>query len=57
MIEAREALKLQALRTAAQLGFSDVDQGRYRDVPEEDLEEHVASLGQRASERAVAASS
>lgn len=52
--EAREAAKLEALQAAARLGFSDLDNGRYRDLIEGDLDGYVAELGQRAIARVAA---
>lgn len=53
--EARQAAKLKALQGAAQVGFTDLDQGRYRDLQDEDLEGVVANLGARASDLVRAA--
>lgn len=53
--EAREAAKLEALKAAAHLGFADLDQGRYRDLQDDELEGFVAGLGRRSSDRARAA--
>jgi antitoxin ParD1/3/4 len=53
--ETREAAKLEALRAAAQLGFADLDQDRYRDLQDDELEGFVAGLGRRASDRVRAA--
>ena len=58
LIEARETLeaaKLQALKEAALLGFSDLDHGRYTDVQDDGLEGFIEGLGQRATERVRAA--
>jgi antitoxin ParD1/3/4 len=49
--EELEAAKLQALRDAASIGFSDLDEGRFSDVPAAGLADHVARLGQTALER------
>lgn len=57
LIEARETLeaaKLQALKEAAVLGFSDLDHGRYTDVSDEGLEKFIEGLGRRAAEWAQA---
>ena len=53
--EAREAAKLEALQAAAHLGFTDLDQGRYRDLQDDELEGVVAGLGRHASDRVRAA--
>ncbi|KQW29435.1 hypothetical protein ASE36_13475 [Rhizobium sp. Root274] len=45
---AGEAAKLEALRQAADLGFADLDQGRFTDVPVEKLAEHIARIGRQA---------
>ena len=36
--EAREAAKLKALQEAAQAGFAELDQGRYHELQDEELE-------------------
>jgi antitoxin ParD1/3/4 len=48
--EQRDAAKLDALREAAQLGFGDIEEGRYRDVTGDALDDYMAELGTRASE-------
>src|ERR1035437_3268489 len=53
--EAREAARLEALRAAAQRGFADLDQDRYHDLRDDELEGFVAGLGRRASDRVRAA--
>jgi antitoxin ParD1/3/4 len=53
--EAREAAKLRALQEAAQTGFADLDQGRYRDVQDDELEDFIAALGRHAGHRVSAA--
>lgn len=50
--EAREKAKLAALREAANIGFHDIEQGRFEDITEESLEKFVRGLGQQASLRA-----
>jgi len=46
--EAREAAKLQALREAARIGFSDLEEGRFVDVQDDELGQFIAELGRRA---------
>jgi antitoxin ParD1/3/4 len=54
--ETREAAKLKALQAAARVGFAALDEGRYRDVQDHELEDFIASLGKRASARVRSAS-
>jgi antitoxin ParD1/3/4 len=49
--EAREAAKLKALQEAAQVGIADLDQGRYRDLQDDELEGLIRSLGVQAGDR------
>ena len=49
--ETREIAKLKALQEAAQVRFADLDQGRYRDLQNDDLEDLISSLGVLASDR------
>ncbi len=42
-------LRLRRLREAAEVGFADIDAGRYRDVSPDELEDFVAEVGRRAS--------
>jgi antitoxin ParD1/3/4 len=49
--EAENAAKLDALREAAAVGWRDLEAGRYRDVSEDALADHIAQLGERASKR------
>jgi len=49
--DAREVAKLMALREAAQVGFADLDEGRYRDVAYGDLETVIRKLGRQALDR------
>lgn len=51
-MEELDAAKLQALREAARVGFADLDEGRFTDVSADDLEEHIARLGESALETA-----
>jgi antitoxin ParD1/3/4 len=50
--DAREAAKLKALEQAAQIGFSDLEAGRYRDIAGQDIEAAIGELGRQASARA-----
>lgn len=49
--DAREAAKLKALQAAALVGFTDLDDGRYRDVSADDLGVVIEDLGRRAGEK------
>ncbi len=53
--DAREAAKLRALQAAALVGFTDLDGGRYRDVPSDDLGLIIEDLGRKAGEQACRA--
>ena len=55
--EAHEAAKLKALQAMAETGFTDLDQGRYRDVHDNELEDFIAGLGRLAGQRVVASGS
>lgn len=48
---AREAARLKALQAAALVGFADLDNGRYRDVPDDNLSAVIEDLGRRAGEK------
>lgn len=50
--EQYDAVKLGALQRAAEQGWSDLAQGRYTDVADEQLEDFIATLGQQAATRA-----
>jgi antitoxin ParD1/3/4 len=49
--EAEEAIKLEALRRAAQTGWDHLEGGRYRDVGNDDLEDFIGQLGNRAGDQ------
>lgn len=49
--EAENAAKLQVLQEAGRAGFEAIEQGRYRDVPVEELADYIAGLGRRATSR------
>jgi antitoxin ParD1/3/4 len=48
--ERAEAVKLSALKAAAEQGWADVAANRFTDLPDEDLDEFVAQLGVRAAQ-------
>ena len=50
--EQLEAAQLEVLREAARVGFSDLEEGSFTDVPVVGLEEYIADLGSRAAGRA-----
>lgn len=49
--DAREAARLEALREAARIGFADIDEGRYKDLAENELDEIIEEFGRQASAR------
>lgn len=49
--EAREAAKLEALREASRVGFTELDEDRFVDVPADRLEGFIAGLGRKAGAR------
>jgi antitoxin ParD1/3/4 len=49
--EAEGAAKLDALRRAAEVGWRDLADGRYRDVTQEALADYIAALGARAGKQ------
>lgn len=49
--EEREVAKLKALREAARVGFADLDEGRFDDVPADRLEDYIGGLGREAAAR------
>ncbi len=50
--EAREAAKLDALRSAASVGFADLEEGRFIDVLDSELDDTIGRLGREAEARA-----
>lgn len=52
--EAEEAIKLEALRRAAEVGWDHVAADRYRDVSNDNLEDFIGQLGNRAGEQVCA---
>jgi antitoxin ParD1/3/4 len=50
--EARESAKLEALRTAARIGFADLEEGRFVDVLDSELDDYIGWLGREAEARA-----
>lgn len=54
MIERRErieAVKLEALTVAAQHGFTDIAEGRFKDVADDGLDDFISALGREAQAR------
>jgi len=49
--ELAEVAKLQALQTAARLGFADLEEDRFTDIAEDELEDAIAALGREAEAR------
>jgi antitoxin ParD1/3/4 len=49
--EAREAAMLKVLQEAAQVGFADLDQGRYSHLRDDELEGFDLNLGRRANRK------
>jgi antitoxin ParD1/3/4 len=49
--EREDAVKLQALRAAAEQGWTDVAAGRYTDVADDGLDDFLGQLGARAAAR------
>lgn len=47
--DAQDAAKLSALRHAADLGWSDLDTGRFDDVADDELNDFIGKLGARAA--------
>ena len=54
--DAREVAKLKALQAVALVGFTDLDDGRYRDIHADDLDAAIEDLGRRAGETSYRAS-
>jgi antitoxin ParD1/3/4 len=50
--EAEETAKLASLRSAAEAGWRDVEDGRFRDVARDELADYVATLGAERQGRA-----
>jgi len=46
--EEENAAKLAALRAAAQAGFDAIDEGRFSDIPEDNIADYISALGKRA---------
>jgi antitoxin ParD1/3/4 len=49
--ESRETAKLKALQEAARVGFADLEEGRYRDIRDDELEAFIGELGRQAGEQ------
>ena len=50
--EQLEAVKLKALQEAADKGWTDIAAGHYTDLADDQLEDFIGQLGQRAAGRA-----
>lgn len=46
--ERLEAARVEALKVAAQQGVADLDQGRYTDVSDDDLDDFISAFGREA---------
>lgn len=51
--EAEDGARISALRAAADVGWKDLDEGRYREVEPAELESFIHSLGSRPPEDAT----
>ncbi|MND26759.1 hypothetical protein D3C80_172150 [compost metagenome] len=49
--EHHQTAKLHALRKASRIGFTDLAEGRFVDVPADELEGFIADLGREAGEQ------
>jgi antitoxin ParD1/3/4 len=49
--EAEDVAKLEALRNAVNVGWDDLEAGRFEDVSREGLADFLAQLGKRASKQ------
>lgn len=52
---AEDTARLEALKRAAQIGWDDVEAGRFVDVADEDLDNFIGTLGRQAADRVRAA--
>lgn len=48
--EAEDAIKIAALRDAAERGWADLASGRYEDLADEDLDDFIGQLGAHAAQ-------
>jgi len=48
---AEDAARLEALRSAAQTGWNDIEAGRYTEVADADLDAFISGLGAQAADR------
>lgn len=48
---AEDAVRIEALRKAAELGWNDIDVGRFVDVTDDELGDFVDGLGKEAADR------
>lgn len=49
-VVSEQEARLAALRQAAEVGWADVAAGRFTDLDDDDLEDHIRRLGRRASD-------
>ena len=47
--EDEETARIAALRTAADIGWADIAEGRYRDIADDDLDDVIRQLGAHAA--------
>lgn len=49
--ESKDGARLEALRNATQVGWSDLDAGRFTDIADGDLADFMGRLGRLAADR------
>lgn len=49
--DARETARLEALRSAAHAGFADLDEGRFVDIADDELDGVIGELGRESEAR------
>lgn len=50
--EAAEAAKLEALRDASRIGFADIDEGRYQEIDDDQLDTFLSAIAEQAGKLA-----